>query len=61
MGGRLSATQRRWSSSRFREKYDVSLDWMFRGEGSGLAPHLAKPNGILAILPVAQPLREPTS
>jgi transcriptional regulator with XRE-family HTH domain len=37
---------------RFAEKYDVSIDWIVSGEGFGLGPHMTKPAGNLAILPV---------
>lgn len=36
----------------FAEKYNVSLDWLWAGEGLGLRHHLsAKTSGKLAILP----------
>jgi transcriptional regulator with XRE-family HTH domain len=56
-------TYRRWEAGHpvsesnfgwleFAEKYDVSLDWLWCGDGSRLGRHLtAKTNGTLAILP----------
>ena len=49
-------TNRRGGDYRFAERYDVSLDWLFDGEGSGLRNHLAKcAKGKVAILPCYGP------
>jgi transcriptional regulator with XRE-family HTH domain len=50
--------QRKWDFMGFVTKYDVSLDWIIRGEGEALGRHLAKNVGEkIAILPVRGPER----
>jgi hypothetical protein len=36
----------------FAARFEVSIDWLFRGRGAGIASHLSQQaNGVIAILP----------
>ena len=36
----------------FADRFGVSIDWLFRGRGAGIASHLSQhANGVIAILP----------